>query len=65
MKLSIGVMGSSGGDLADEVKLRAFRLGQAVCKLYAESFKGRDHLGRTQEEAHAIIQNAFTAEARD
>ncbi|MDO8479086.1 MAG: hypothetical protein Q7W02_23415 [Candidatus Rokubacteria bacterium] len=32
MKLTIGVMGSSGGDLADEVKLRAFRLGEAIAE---------------------------------
>ncbi len=30
-----------------------------VYKLYAESFKGGDHLGRIQEEAHAIIETAF------
>jgi phosphoglucomutase len=34
-----------------------------VYKLYAESFKGRDHLGRIQEEARAIIENAFRAGA--
>ena len=32
MKLTIGVMGSSGGDLPDEIKLRAFRLGQAIAE---------------------------------
>jgi phosphoglucomutase len=30
-----------------------------VYKLYAESFKGSDHLRRIQEEALAIIQNAL------
>jgi phosphoglucomutase len=30
-----------------------------VYKLYAESFKGRDHLGRIQAEARAVIQRAF------
>ena len=37
---------------------------EAVCKLYAESFEGRDHLRRIQEDAHAIIQKAFTTDAR-
>jgi phosphoglucomutase len=32
-----------------------------VYKLYAESFGGRDHLRRIQEEAQAIIQKAFLA----
>ena len=32
-----------------------------VYKLYAESFKGSDHLGRIQEEAQAVIQSAFHA----
>ncbi len=32
-----------------------------VYKLYAESFKGDDHLRRIQEEARDIIQTAFTA----
>ena len=32
-----------------------------VYKLYAESFKGGDHLHRIQEEAQAIIQRAFLA----
>lgn len=31
---------------------------EAVCKVYAESFKGRNHLQRIQEEAYAIIQTA-------
>lgn len=34
---------------------------EAVYKLYAESFKGRDHLGRIVEEAQAVIQRAFAA----
>src|SRR3989442_13154850 len=34
-----------------------------VYKLYAESFKGRDHLGRIQEEAQSVIQRAFQAGA--
>ena len=34
-----------------------------VYKLYAESFKGSDHLGRIQEEAQAVIQKAFQAGA--
>jgi phosphoglucomutase len=38
---------------------------EAVFKVYAESFKGRDHLRRIQEDAHAIIQHAFTTQARD
>jgi phosphoglucomutase len=31
-----------------------------VYKLYAESFKGSDHLRRIQEEARAIIQRVFS-----
>jgi len=31
----------------------------AVYKLYAESFKGRDHLRRVQTEAQAIIERAL------
>jgi phosphoglucomutase len=34
-----------------------------IYKIYAESFKGRDHLRRIQEEAHAIIQEIFTTQA--
>ena len=34
-----------------------------VYKLYAESFKGRDHLRRIQAEAQAIIHRAFEAGA--
>lgn len=30
MKLAIGVMGASGGDLADEVRQRVYRLGEAI-----------------------------------
>ena len=30
-----------------------------VYKLYAESFKGRDHLGRIQDEARAIVAAAL------
>ena len=30
-----------------------------VYKLYAESFKGSDHLRRIQDEAQAVIQNAI------
>jgi phosphoglucomutase len=33
---------------------------ESIYKLYAESFKGPDHLRRIQEEAHAVIQKAFT-----
>lgn len=32
-----------------------------VYKIYTESFLGDDHLGRVQEEAKAIVQQAFTA----
>ena len=32
---------------------------EEVYKLYAESFKGTDHLYRIQEEAQAVIQKAF------
>jgi phosphoglucomutase len=32
---------------------------EAVYKLYAESFKGRDHLRRIQDEAQAAIQKLF------
>jgi phosphoglucomutase len=33
-----------------------------VYKLYAESFKGRDHLARIQKEAEEVIQRAFQAD---
>jgi phosphoglucomutase len=36
---------------------------EAVYKLYAESFRGVDHLGRIQEEAQVIIQRAVAAGA--
>jgi phosphoglucomutase len=32
---------------------------EAVYKLYAESFKGNDHLLRVQEEAQAALQTAL------
>jgi phosphoglucomutase len=32
---------------------------EEIYKLYAESFKGSDHLRRIQEEALAVIQNVF------
>jgi len=34
---------------------------EEVYKLYAESFKGPDHLRRIQEEAQAVIRKAFQA----
>jgi phosphoglucomutase len=34
---------------------------EEVYKLYAESFKGADHLRRVQDEAQAVIQQAFRA----
>ncbi len=34
---------------------------EEVYKLYAESFKGREHLQRIQEEAQAIVDEAFAA----
>ena len=34
---------------------------EAVYKLYAESFRSREHLRRIQEEAHAVIQKALEA----
>lgn len=36
---------------------------EAVYKLYAESFKGLDHLRRIQEEAQAAIQDVFQTKA--
>jgi len=36
---------------------------EEVYKLYAESFKGADHLRRIQDEARAVIQKAFRAGA--
>jgi phosphoglucomutase len=32
-----------------------------VYKLYAESFKGRDHLTRIQDEARAIVTAALSS----
>ncbi len=32
MKLTIGVMGSSGGDLSEEVRRKAYRLGEAIAE---------------------------------
>ncbi len=32
MKLTIGVMGSSGGDLSEEIKKKVFRLGEAIAE---------------------------------
>jgi phosphoglucomutase len=32
-----------------------------VYKIYAESFLGKDHLGRIQEEAQALVTSVFTA----
>ncbi len=34
-----------------------------VCKIYAESFRGRDHLARIQEEAQAIVAAALASGA--
>lgn len=34
---------------------------EAICKLYAESFKGPDHLRRIQEEAQAALQRVFAS----
>jgi phosphoglucomutase len=36
---------------------------EEVYKLYAESFKGRDHLRRIQEDAQTLIQSVFRAAA--
>ena len=36
---------------------------EEVYKLYAESFKGRDHLRRIQEDAQTLIQSVFHAAA--
>ncbi|MEP7152746.1 MAG: alpha-D-glucose phosphate-specific phosphoglucomutase, partial [Nitrospira sp.] len=32
-----------------------------ICRVYAESFRGRDHLGRILEEAQAIVSDALAA----
>ncbi len=37
---------------------------EAVYKLYAESFRGREHLKRIQEEAQAIVSRAFAGIVR-
>jgi phosphoglucomutase len=37
---------------------------EAIYKLYAESFRGTEHLHRIQAEAQAIIAQAFTAQSR-
>jgi phosphoglucomutase len=37
---------------------------EAVYKLYAESFRGQDHLRRIQEEAQTILKHALTGVAR-
>lgn len=37
---------------------------EAIYKIYAESFKGQDHLRQIQEEAKEIVQSAFDAGAR-
>jgi phosphoglucomutase len=37
---------------------------EAVYKLYAESFRGIDHLRRIQEEARAIVSGTLTGAAR-
>jgi phosphoglucomutase len=34
---------------------------EAVCKLYAESFRGPDHLKRVQEEARSVLETVFRA----
>jgi phosphoglucomutase len=36
---------------------------EAVYKLYAESFKGKEHLLRVQDEAQAALQTLFRAQA--
>jgi len=38
---------------------------EAIYKIYAESFRGADHLRRIVEEAQAIVDNAFRADSRD
>jgi phosphoglucomutase len=37
---------------------------ESLYKLYAESFKGREHLTRIQEEARAVIQKALRTASR-
>jgi phosphoglucomutase len=36
---------------------------EAVYKLYAESFKGREHLARIQEEAQAVLRRVLRPSA--
>ena len=38
---------------------------ESLYKLYAESFKGREHLTRIQEEARAVIQKALRTASED
>jgi len=38
---------------------------EEVYKLYAESFLGKDHLRRIQEEAQRIIAHAFASAASE
>ena len=40
MKLTIGVMGASGGDLTEEIKQRAYRLGEAIAERDATLITG-------------------------
>jgi len=40
MKLTIGVMGASGGDLSEEIKQRAYRLGEAIAERDATLITG-------------------------
>jgi phosphoglucomutase len=37
---------------------------EEVYKIYAESFRGPDHLRRIQEEAQALIAGVFAAAAK-
>jgi phosphoglucomutase len=37
---------------------------EAVYKLYAESFRGTDHLHRIQEEAQALVRSALAGGVR-
>jgi phosphoglucomutase len=37
---------------------------EAICKLYAESFRGIEHLRRIQEEARAMVSGALTGATR-
>jgi len=40
MKMTIGVMGASGGDLSQEIKQRAYRLGEAIAERDATLISG-------------------------